>query len=206
MPTGQRHCISRKRLLLQRHPRKTHPVRCRLVLGFGLDGRPVWVWSGLSCLSVLPLLQDASVTLFRNLAREGPRLSQMLRRFCARQLLASTVSVRSVSCWHVFFRHKGDFFEGGWLSSNGEMLFVFFFLALWLADTPSVSRSSPFSILFARRFAVWNKFSGANFHFRLFVVALCVSVVFCLGFSIRMWCVAPETVLRKISLCQVSFS
>ena len=105
----------------------------------------------------------------------------------------------------MFFSHKGDFFEGGWLSSNGEMLFVFFFLAFWLADTPSVSRSSPFSILFARRFAVWNKFSGANFHFRMFVVALCVSVVFCLGFCIRMWCVVPETVLRKFSPCQVSF-
>ena len=67
----------------------------------------------------------------------------------------------------------GPFFffcvEGVWLSSKGEALFVFF----WLASAPSVSQNSPFSTLLARRFAVGNKFSGANFCFRLFVVVLC---------------------------------
>ena len=107
------------------------------------------------------------------------------------------------SCWRVFPPQGGLFVEAlRWLSSNGEMpsSFLSFSLFALLQTLPSVEpKFRLFQVsLFARRFAVWNKFSGANFCFLLFVVVVCFSVVFCLGFCIRMWCVAPETVLRNI--------
>ena len=49
------------------------------------------------------------------------------------------------------------------------------------------------------RVAVGNKFSGANFCFWVSRLVLCFSMVFCLGFGVRFWHFAPETVRKKFS-------
>ena len=80
------------------------------------------------------------------------------------------------------------------LKLRGNAVRFFFFVFVCLAQRPLLVFCSFLSL----RVAVWNKFSGANFCFLWSVAVLCFSMVFCLGFRFMVWCLAPESVQKKV--------